>query len=155
MMDAGRDKTRTELMLLVPQVALEGQQILEALAQRQNLHQTDMEALGRIMRAEAQGNPLTAGVLGGELGLTSGATTFLMTRLERAGLIERTRDAGDHRRVHVRLSAAGRELAGTVYPPIASLSEAVMDAFTSAELETVRRFLAATTAAMAAYRASL
>ena len=53
------------------------------------------------------------------------------------------------------LSEAGRDLARTIYPPVAGLSSAVMDAFTRAELEVVRRYLAATAAAMATYRASL
>lgn len=154
-MGSKQDSTRTDLMRLVPQLALEGRRIAEAFAQREGLHQTDIEALSRVMLAEAQAAPLTAGALGGELGLTSGATTFLMNRLQRAGLVERTRDAHDQRRVHLRLSAAGRELAEAVYPPILRLSAAVMDEFTPAELTTVRRFLTATTTAMATYRASL
>ena len=107
------------------------------------------------MLADTEGRALTAGALGGELGLTSGATTFLMKRLEQAGLVERTRDANDQRKVFLRLSAAGRDLARTIYPPVARLSGAVMDGFTPAELETVRRYLAETTAAMATFRATL
>ena len=155
MVDSGRDKTRAELMRLVPLVALEGRRIVEAFAERQGLHQTDIEALSRVMLAEAQGAPLTAGALGGELGLTSGATTFLMNRLGRAGLVERTRGTNDQRKVFLRLSAAGRGLAEAIYPPILHLSDAVMDGFTPAELATVQRFLAAVAAAMATYRASI
>lgn len=154
-MDPEGNDVRAELMRLVPLVALEGRRIVEALAERQKLHQTDVEALSHVMLAEVQGAPLTAGALGGELGLTSGATTFLMTRLERAGLVERLRDTHDQRRILLRLTANGRDLADAIYPPILHLSDAVMDAFTPAELDTVRRFLAATTAAMAAYRSSL
>lgn len=155
MMESQGDKTRAELMRLVPLVALEGRRIVEAFAEWQELHPTDIEALSRVMLAEAQGVPLTAGALGGELGLTSGATTFLMNRLGRAGLVERTRDANDQRKVYLRMSAAGRDLADAIYPPILHLSDAVMDAFTPAELVTVQRFLAAATTAMANYRASL
>ena len=155
MMDPGHIKTRAELMRLVPLLALEGRRIVEAFAERQGLHQTDVEALSRVMLAEAQGAPLTAGALGSELGLTSGATTFLMNRLERAGVVGRARDASDGRKVHLRLSAAGRDLAEAIYPPILRLSDAVMDKFTPLELATIQRFLAATTAAMATYRASL
>lgn len=154
-MDSEQNVTRAELMRLMPLVALEGRRIVEAFAERQKLHQTDIEALSHVMLAEAHGRPLTAGALGGELGLTSGATTFLMNRLEGAGFVERTRDANDQRKVHLRLSAAGRDLAETIYPPILRLSDAVMDEFTPAELATVRHFLAAATTAMASYRASL
>lgn len=141
-------------MRLVPLVALEGRKIVEAFAKQQRLHQTDAEALSRVMLAEVQGAALTAGALGAELGLTSGATTFLMSRLERAGLVERARDTNDQRKVYLHLSAAGRDLAEAVYPSILHLSHAVMDAFTPAELVTVQRFLAAATTAMANYRAS-
>lgn len=149
------DKVRSELMRLVPLVAIEGRRIVEALARQQKLHETDVEALSRVMLAEAEKRPLTAGMLGGELGLTSGATTFLMKRLEQAGLVERGRDARDQRKVFVHLSEGGRDLARAIYPQVADLSSGVMDAFTPAELETVQRYLAATTAAMATYRASL
>lgn len=142
-------------MRLVPLVALEGRRIVEAFADRQKLHQTDIEALSCIIRAEAYLAPLTAGALGRELGLTSGATTFLMTRLERTGLVRRERDAEDQRRVRLYLSTAGRELADAIYPPVLEASDAVMDAFTPAELETARRFLAATTEAMRSYRTSI
>lgn len=147
--------TRAELMRLVPLVALEGRRIVEAFAGQLGLHQTDVEALSHIMLAQAQGRPLTAGVLGGELKLTSGATTFLMKRLENAGLIERRRDSDDQRKVLLELSAAGRDLAAATYPPILNLSDAVMDEFTPAELASVQRFLASTAKAMATYRTSL
>jgi DNA-binding MarR family transcriptional regulator len=149
------DETRAALMRLVPEVAVEGRRIVTAFAERHGLHETDVEALSHVMLAEAQALPLTAGALGQALKLTSGATTFVMNRLCRAGLVERVRGDGDQRKVHLRLSAEGRAMAAATYPPIVALSGAVMDAFTPAELETVRRFLAATTQAMASYRSSI
>ena len=154
-MDVQGVKTRDEVLRLVPQIAVEGRRIVEAFAERQGLHQTDVEALSRVMLAEEQRTPLTAGALGSELGLTSGATTFLMNRLERAGLIERARDTNDQRKTLLRLSKAGRDLADTVYPPIRHLSQTVMNQFTPAELMIVHRFLAATTNAMATHRRTL
>lgn len=127
----------------------------ETFAEMLGLHQTDVEALSCIMRAEVQGDPLSAGALGSELRLTSGATTFLMNRLERAGLVQRTREASDQRKVVLRLTADGHDLAGAIYPPILQLSDGVMDQFTPAELEVVQRFLARTTTAMATHRSRL
>ena len=149
------DKVRSELMRLVPLVATEGRRIVDTIAQQQGLHQTDVEALARVMLAEADARPLTVGVLGGELGLTSGATTFLMKRLAQAGLIERSRHPTDQRKFFVHLTTAGQDLAQTIHPAVMRLSDAVMDAFTPTELETVRRYLAATVEAMAIYHASL
>lgn len=144
---------RAELMRLVPQVAREGRMIVEAIAEQQDLHHTDVEALSRIMLGEVQGSPLTAGDLGQALGLTSGATTFVMTRLE--GLVRRERDAQDQRKVRLHLSTAGHDLAQAIYPPVLELSDAVMDTFCPADLEVVRRFLAATATAMATYRQAI
>jgi DNA-binding MarR family transcriptional regulator len=147
--------TRDEIMRLVPLVAREGRRISEAFADRENLHQTDMEALSQIMLAEVQNMPMTAGALGAELNITSGATTFLMNRLLRAGLIEKTRDATDSRKVILRLSETGHKLSSEIYPPVLQLSNAVMDRFTLEELQTVHRFLAATMKAMSSYRETM
>lgn len=48
--------------------------------------------------------------LGARLFLDSGTLTPLLKRLEAAGLVSRLRDAGDERRVLIRLTADGRRL---------------------------------------------
>jgi len=48
--------------------------------------------------------------LGERLYLDSGTLTPLLKRLEAGGLVSRVRDVADERRVHVRLTAAGRKL---------------------------------------------
>lgn len=53
---------------------------------------------------------LTVSELGERLYLDSGTLTPLLKRLELAELLTRQRDSADERRVHVRLSAAGRQL---------------------------------------------
>ena len=149
------DKLRSELMRLVPLIATEGRKIVDIIAQRQQLHQTDVEALARVMLAEGEARPLTVGTLGGELGLTSGATTFLLKRLAQAGLIERSRHPADQRKVFVHLTNAGRDLARKIHPAVMRLSDAVMDAFTPEELGTVQRYLTATLKAMTICHESL
>ncbi|MFC4193755.1 MarR family winged helix-turn-helix transcriptional regulator [Novosphingobium lubricantis] len=52
----------------------------------------------------------TVGSLGDSLYLDSGTLTPLLKRMERAGLISRTRDAKDERRVLIELTAKGRNL---------------------------------------------
>jgi DNA-binding MarR family transcriptional regulator len=56
-----------------------------------------------------QGPPYTAGPsrLADELGLTRGALSARLAAIEEAGWIVRAQDAGDRRRVHVRLTPAG------------------------------------------------
>jgi DNA-binding MarR family transcriptional regulator len=54
--------------------------------------------------------PQTVGSLGARLYLDSGTLTPLLKRMEQAGLVSRTRDAGDERRVLIGLTERGRAL---------------------------------------------
>jgi len=53
---------------------------------------------------------VTVSELGERLSLDSGTLTPLLKRMETAGLVARSRDAQDERRVHITLTAAGRRL---------------------------------------------
>lgn len=150
-----RPEVHGQLSRLVPLVALEGDRITEELATRQGLHRTDVQALSLLMDADACGEAVTAGSLGHELRLTSGATTFCITRLEKAGLALRERDANDHRKVNISLSVIGRALGSEFLHPIGTLRERVMNQFSVDELDVVKRFLSSTVAAMTQYRESL
>ncbi|MEW5685927.1 MAG: MarR family transcriptional regulator [Pseudomonadota bacterium] len=55
-------------------------------------------------------SPRNVGEVGQRLGLDSGTLTPLFKRLEEAGLISRTRDPADERRVVIALTDAGRSL---------------------------------------------
>ena len=55
-------------------------------------------------------SPQTVGSLGYMLYLDSGTLTPLLKRMEKAGLISRTRDAEDERRVLIDVTAKGRAL---------------------------------------------
>lgn len=68
----------------------------------------------RCMNALEKG-PRSPSDLARELGLTRGATTSLLDRLERLRFIERLRVEGDRRMQQVRLLPAAYEQAGAVY----------------------------------------
>ena len=53
---------------------------------------------------------LSVSELGERLLLNSGTLTPLLKRMESSGLVTRQRDAHDERRVHITLTAAGREV---------------------------------------------
>jgi DNA-binding MarR family transcriptional regulator len=78
-----------------------GQSILlsEGIARAVGLNGTDLEALGIIQAQERT----TAGDLASATGLTTGAVTSVIDRLERAGFIRRENDPGDRRKVLLRL----------------------------------------------------
>jgi DNA-binding MarR family transcriptional regulator len=62
------------------------------------------------MMALWESAPQTVGELGRRLSLDSGTLTPLFKRLEKAGLVARTRDRADERRVLIDLTDAGRAL---------------------------------------------
>lgn len=80
--------------------AASGQSVLvsEATAERLGMNQSDLECLD-VLHVEG---PITAGRLADLTGLTTGAVTGLVDRLEAAGYVRRERDPGDRRRVIVR-----------------------------------------------------
>ena len=153
MTDGGN--TREELFRLTQLLVVEGTKVMGAFAARHGLHHTDVEALTRVLVAQQRGTPMTPGGLAEELGLTSGAITAVVDRLERAGHLVRVRDDVDRRKVLLHYSPAGRALADAFFVPLGQHSHSAMDQFTTEELEVARRFLAAAGAAMTAHRQSL
>lgn len=151
----GDRNTREELVRLTQVLVVEGARFVEAFATLHGLHHTDVEALTLVKVAQERGVPMTAGALAEELGLTSGAVTAVVDRLERVGHVSRVRDQADRRRVFLRQSPGGQALADEYFVPVLERSAAVMDQFSPEELEVVRRYLAATGAAMAEHRGVL
>lgn len=154
-MQEGDEDVRAELVRLTQLLVVDGTKVVGAFAARHGLHPTDVEALAIIRIAQDRGAPMTAGALSGELGLTSGAITAVLDRLERAGHVNRMRDGADRRKVHLHYSAAGLALADAFFVPLLATTDAVMDDFTAGELATVRRYLAASGTAMAVHRRAL
>lgn len=108
-----------------------------AVADAIGIHQTDHECLDLLDWAE----PLTAGEIASHLGLSSGAVTGLIDRLENDGWVERRRDPADRRRVYVHLlHDRGAEL-WPLYQPLAGEIDGYRDALGDAELAEVVRFL--------------
>jgi DNA-binding MarR family transcriptional regulator len=67
-------------------------------------------------------SPRTVGALGDTLDLDSGTLTPLLKRLEKQGLVIRSRDPGDERRVIVELTEEGRALRARAADVPASLA---------------------------------
>src|SRR4051812_2942788 len=80
------------------------------------LHRPFLDPLGLtypqflVMLALYEAAPRSVGDLGHELGMETGTLTPLLKRLEAAGLVTRTRDSADERRVLIDLTDAGRSL---------------------------------------------
>ena len=77
---------------------------------------------------------LTVSDIGQRLTLDSGTLTPLLKRLQASGLLARTRDTADERRVLLKLTAAGRALkarAAKVPPQVACAAACSLDALAS------------------------
>jgi DNA-binding MarR family transcriptional regulator len=83
----------------------------EAVARRLGINATDLECLDLILLRGS----LTAGEIAEAAGLTTGAVTGLIDRLERAGLARRERDAGDRRKVYVKPTPKAAKAGATYY----------------------------------------
>lgn len=99
------------------------------------LHATDARALNEILLAEDQGDPLTPARLGARIGLSSGATTNLLHRLEQAGHVERRRDRADRRSVTLRSSPGIAAPAEEFFAPLDDRLTALVARHDPAELE--------------------
>jgi len=111
----------------------------EVAARKLGLNATDTRCLDLISRAEP--SEVTAGDLGRATGLTTGAVTGILDRLEAAGMVERVRDSNDRRRVIVRPlpEAAGRM--GKVYEGLGAAMEKLASGYKTRELELISHFL--------------
>src|SRR3954471_10663953 len=79
------------------------------------LNRTDTRCLDIIERLDG----VSAGRLASEAGLSTGAVTTVLDRLERAGYARRVPDAGDRRLVLVELTPATRRELQELYAPLA------------------------------------
>ncbi|MFF7640299.1 MarR family transcriptional regulator [Streptomyces canus] len=125
--------------------------LVQGFAGDHGLHATDIQALAAIMDAE---EPMTPGGLRRHLGLTSGAVTACVDRLERAGHIRRVRESADRRVVHLHYEPDARAAARSYFRPLAGATEAARSRFDEQELAVVVRFLEALNEELSAVRPS-
>ncbi len=111
----------------------------EAVARRLGLNATDTRCLDLIARAPS--SEVTAGDLGRETGLTTGAVTGILDRLEAAGFVERVRDSNDRRRVFVRPRAEAAVRLGKLYESLGSAMMKLASDYETGELELISNFL--------------
>ena len=101
------------------------------------INRTDGRCLDILQRL----GPLTAGQLAKESGLTTGAVTPLIDRLEAAGYVRRRRDTKDRRKVFVEVTDLAGRMGELVYSGIASFGEAEAAQMPVADMEVITRFL--------------
>jgi DNA-binding MarR family transcriptional regulator len=119
------------------------------------------EALGvnrndaRCLDVLQEREPMTAGALAEELGLTTGAITTLLDRLERVGFVRRIRDLEDRRRVLVELTRLARERIAELYGPLGELSREALASYGDKDIEMLTEFFRLSTKLNAANAARI
>ena len=107
-------------------------------AERLGLNRTDLHCINII---ENSGG-LTAGELAVEAGLTTGAVTGVIDRLERAGYARRVPDASDRRRVKLEVTPRFYARADEIWGPLAAdWASHLLGRLTAEELELAIEFL--------------
>lgn len=110
-------------------------------ANRLGVSDTDLRCLNII---ENSGG-LNAGELAAQAGLTAGAVTGVIDRLERVGYARRVPDSADRRRVRVEVTPAFYRAAGPIWGPLATDWQSTLSQhFTTDELERIISFLRVT-----------
>jgi DNA-binding MarR family transcriptional regulator len=121
----------------------------QAVAAAMGLHPTDAYALNLLGVL----GPITTGELAERTGLSTGAATRLVDRLEAMGAVRRVRDPQDRRRVIVEtqpLNAELRARADQVIQPARAAQAAVLATYDDAQLATLFDYFSRSTEALRA-----
>ncbi|MFD9733590.1 MarR family winged helix-turn-helix transcriptional regulator [Umezawaea sp. NPDC059074] len=106
-------------------------------AEEMGLSATDEKCLDLAMRAEGA---LTAGRIAELSGLSTGAVTGVIDRLERAGYVRRVRDPHDRRKVLVEVTPQNAEKFSHLFEGAMASVEQVLRQFTPEERELLERY---------------
>ena len=111
------------------------------IASKVGLNATDLRCLDLI--AQSGESLVTAGALQKATGLTTGAVTAILDRLEKAGAVERVRDGKDRRKVLVRQLPTFTSDVSALYEGLASEMAKLAERYTDSELELIEGFMEA------------
>ena len=140
-MSSDKNGPRRELVLEV-QAALRGlhaavDTLSQTVADRLGVNRTDV----RCIQMLGQFGPLTAGQLAEASGLTTGAVTTVIDRLEKTGFARRVRDEVDRRRIYVELTPSASQQMAAIYRDLLINSAAMMANYSDESLMLIRDFV--------------
>ena len=127
----------TRLMLALRRSSAVGVLHSQAVARRIGINSSDLECLDLIV----MDGPATAGEIGRRTGLTSGAVTGLIDRLERHGLVERTADARDRRKVLVKVREDRIDALAVHFEPMQLAMDALLARYDADQLSLIAEFI--------------
>ena len=132
----GKQALAGRLMLALRRSSAAGVLHGQTVARRVGVNSSDLECLDLILMS----GPSTAGDIARHTGLTSGAVTGLIDRLERLGLVERAADAADRRKVLVRVREDRIGAIAALYTPLEKAMQALLAGYSKEEFTTLIDF---------------
>ena len=140
-------------------------QLNEAIRQNQNLtdafDQFVADSMGinrtdyRCMDILERSGPMTAGHLAEAAHLSTGAVTAVLDRMESRGIVTRTRDTEDRRRVLVEITPQAREQAAVYFQGVAEFASKLYERYTTDQLRVVLDLLRRGNELMSAHMARM
>jgi DNA-binding MarR family transcriptional regulator len=109
----------------------------QTVANRVGVSSSDLECLD-FLNIEGR---VTAGRLAELTGLTTGAITGVVDRMEKAGLVRRERDEEDRRKVYIAIVPEALGRVGRYYEPLQKAVTKDWEGYTDDELKLLVRFL--------------
>ncbi|EMY32656.1 MarR family transcriptional regulator [Arthrobacter crystallopoietes BAB-32] len=137
----GSDYRGRELMLLLQGFTTETDRYIEALGHKYGMHRTDLNALTAVIDAQREGRSITPGVLGGQLSLSSAATTALVDRLSKVGHMVRSRSGPDRRQVQLEVTDSARLRGSEIFTPMVEELLGVVARRSPEEIELLSTFM--------------
>jgi DNA-binding MarR family transcriptional regulator len=125
-----------ELETAMRKSSAQGAMFAKAVAEHAGISSSDMDCMDFI---NMEGR-MTAGRLAELTGLTTGAITGVIDRMEKAGFVRRERDESDRRKVFIALVPERLAEIGGLYELLQRAMQKQTDAYTDAELKLISRY---------------
>jgi len=135
--EAGRPELIAATTAEVRQQQIAYDRFHDAVAGYLGINRTDLRCLDILDLAGRQ----TAGELATQMGMSTGAVTAMLDRLEKARYVRRLRDPGDRRRVLVETAELASERGREIYQPFEEQTVPMFERFSTEQLAVVRDFL--------------
>ena len=143
--------TRRALVFALLDLGTDIDAVGQAAASVIGINQTDLICLNALFRD----GPMSAGSLANAIGLTTGATTTAIDRLERAGYARRRGDPSDRRRVLIEASEEGARQAFALFDGLLDAVARRASAYTDEEVALLLGLIASFRDIVSGYAAEL
>ncbi|HZU54932.1 MAG TPA: MarR family transcriptional regulator [Actinocrinis sp.] len=131
----------------IPRLATAGRSLAVSLislqtatARAAGIRPTDVAIIAHLQRVPGE-PPRTPGDLARLTGLTTGAITGVLDRLERDGYVRRVRDQHDRRKIFVELTGKDIETFNAVFGPMIAGLNRLCSTFSKQQLEDITRYI--------------